>query len=241
MNLRIFSIVLGLLGEALIAIIFFALIPEDFLPSNVRVLDFIVVSIVYGLWIYNILKPMINFADRSHKQVAGLGIRWAAVGWYSILALAFVIGNIVVVGIDDVSPMSFGLQAVIQGFLFLLFLGGLLASEFSMKKAAEVNRSEHIAKQGKADIKSAVSSLVAAAEDSTSVPQEIVNRLKEILAETRYITPSGSSEAETADISIRNCCEILRPTFSDYTINKDVVERYIAQLERYIKRRRQLV
>lgn len=240
MNLRYLAIALAVGAEALLAVLFFALIPEDIIAGNVRWLDFIVASIVLGLWVFNILKPMVNLQDNSSRQVGGLGIRWFSVGWYSVLAMLLMVVNIFIVS-DGGTAMSFGWQAFCQGILLFLLLCGLLASEFSIKKTADVYKSEDMLKSGKADIKTEVSRLVYAAEDNAGVPSEIKDRIRTISGETRFITPSVSPEALSADRTILEDCRTIVPALSDYEMNKALINARLSQLERDIQRRRSVL
>ncbi len=237
MNLRYLAIALAVGAEALLAVLFFALIPEDMMARNIRWLDFIVTSIVLGLCVFNLLKPMVNLQDKSARQVGGLGIRWFSVGWYSVLALLFMTVNIFI-AYDGGEAMSFSWQTFCQGVLLLLFLCGLLASEFSIKKTADVYQSEQMLKSGKVDIKTEVSRLLYAAQDSVGVPSEIKEKIETVLGETRFITPSVSPEALSADRAIIENCRIIIPALSDFEMNKSLINTRLSQLERDMQRRR---
>lgn len=239
MNLRFLAIGLAVIAEILLAVLFFVLIPQDFIETNVRWLDFVVTSIVLGLCVFNMLKPMVNLQEKSAKQVGGLGIRWYSVGWYSLLAILLIAVNIFIAANGD-TPMSFAWQAFCQGILLFLLLCGLLMSEFSIKKTAEVYHSEEALKSGKADIKAEVSRLLFSAEDIPGVPSEVRNRIRALSGETRFITPSISSEALNVDKIILEDCRTIIPALTDYEMNKSLINTRLSQLERDIQRRRNL-
>ncbi len=237
MNLSIISIILSLIGEGLIAFIFFFVIPDKTFIPEVRILDFVVVSIVYWLWTYNALKPAVDLRGKAHKQVGGLGIRWAAVTWYSILALLLIAVNIVLFLLDE-EPMGFKSQICLQAVFLFLFGAALLASERSMEKTVQVAESDERIKVGKSTVKSAISNLLIEVEDMQGIPENVKGRLREILAETRYLTPSSSPSAKEADELIEEDCRILHASIYDYDMNRDAIEKLIGKLERDMQRRR---
>lgn len=240
MKLNIISILLSLLGEGLIALIFFYVIPDAAFASNVRILDFVVVSIAYWLWVYNALKPAVDLNSKSHKQVGGLGIRWAAVTWYTILALLVIAVNVGIF-LNGNEPMSFRLQVILQAGLLFLLGAALLSSERSMEKTAQIYEKEQSAKSGKKDVKSAINNLLIEMEDAQGVPDEIKGRVKKIMAETRYIIPSSSSSAREADERMEEDCMSLHALLYDYEMNKREIQLQLGKLERDLERRRQMI
>ncbi len=240
MNTRLLTLILVLFAEAIIAIIFFYLIPIQILPTDIRWLDFIVLTVINIIFVLNILFPLVRLDDKSHQEVAGLGIQWTATGWYAALAFLFMVGNIIYAW-QSLSPaLSFGIQAIIQSILLLCFCGGIVASRASMQKAQEVYESESREKKGKADIKAALSDLLAKAENTPKLPAEITDRIRRISADTRYITPSGSAEAKKADKTIINDCDIIEVALSDYDMNREIITLNLSRLENDLKSRRSL-
>lgn len=239
MKNKYLAILLALFGEGLLALIFFLLIPDYALTDGVRVLDFLVVSVVYCLWVYNIITPLVNLKDPAHRQVGGLGIRWMAVAIYSALALLLVLGNLIYSWSGNGPGMSFAVQAVIQGILLFILLGGLLSARGSEQKTAEVYQKEQRHQQGKQDVRAALSSLLYEIQETPDVPHEIKDRVKGMVDETRYITPSSSAEALDIDSRIIGACEILRSALYDYEINKASIQARVEQIERDLRRRRQ--
>ncbi|MDE7414520.1 MAG: hypothetical protein K2N05_12145 [Muribaculaceae bacterium] len=239
MKNKYLSILLALFGEGLLALIFFLLIPQEVLTDETRVLDFIVVSVIYGLWVYNIITPLVNLSDPARRQVGGLGIRWVAVGIYSVLALLLVLGNLIYSWSGNDPGMSFAIQAVIQGVLLFVLLGGLLSARGSEQKTAEIHEKEQLHKQGKQDVRAALSGLLFEMQETPGIPHEINERVKGMVDEVRYITPSSSAEALDIDSRIIGGCEILRSALYDYDINKVSIQARVEQIERDVQRRKQ--
>ncbi len=237
-KLSLFSILLALFGEALIALIFFYLIPEWALPTNLRVLDFVVVTAVFVIWMSNLCRPMVNLKDKSGKQVAGLGVKWFAQGLYTLCALGVVVISLVTGWSGELTAMVFKTYLLVQLGLFFLFLLGMMGAMASHRKAAEVYAQEKAVKSGKKAVRQYLADLSNAAEDAPGVPDDIRRRISELASETRYITPSESPEALRADDKITGCCDRIEFALRDYGMNKDAVERDLDQLGREIARRR---
>lgn len=237
-RLTIFSIIFALLGEAILASIFFYFIPDYVLPTDLRVLDFVVVSLVYLLWINLLLRPMIDLKDESQRQVAGLGIRWISKIIYSIAAVGLVIISLIYGWEGNLTPDMFKWFLLGQIVLFFLFFFGMLSVLMSEKKAKEVYDQEKVLKGAKNAIKVYISDLVYAAEDSKGVPEEVLRRLRELSSETRFISPSSTFEAQHADDKIIETCKRLEPALRDYEMNKGLIEQWLEQLERDLDRRR---
>ena len=240
MNIRYSTLILGAAAEIILAVVFFSLIPSDILSGDIRWLDFIVMSVINIIFILNVLFPLVTLDDRSHKEVAGLGIQWTATGWYAALAFLFLIGNIIYSWQSMSHPLSFGIQATVQSAILLFYLGGMVASRASMNKAQEVYSEQSAEKKGKADIKAAVAELLATAEDTPSIPADVAKRIRDIATEARYISPSGSSEAYEADKAIISDCDIIEVALREYEMNRDIISRQISRLEQDLKRRRSL-
>ncbi len=240
MNIKYFTILLGIAAEIILAVVFFSLIPLELLQNDVRWLDFLVMSVINIIFILNVLFPLVALEDKAHKEVAGLGIQWTSTAWYSVIAFLFIIGNIIY-SWQALSPaLSFGIQATIQSILLLCFLGGIVASRASMAKAQEVYIEQKEEKKGKVSIKAAVGTLLANAEDTPLLPTELTERIRKIYSDTRYISPSGSKEAIIADKAIIQDCDIIQAAFCDYEMNQKLISQQLTRLENDLIRRRNL-
>lgn len=240
MQIRILTILLSLAAEAILATVFFVLIPPETLPADIRWLDFGVMTVVNIVYVLNIFFPFVDTTDRSHKEVGALGIRWASTGLYTSLAFLFMLGNIIYASQNFSRAMSFGLQATIQAALLLFFFCGIVASTAAMEKTKEVYMREKIVKAGKADIRAAVAQVLAVAEDAPDIPGELTDRIRRISSDTRYISPTVSPESMKADKNIISDCDALEASLTDYKINREQVESQLARLERDLHRRKSL-
>ena len=240
MKTRISSIALAVAAEALTTVAIFVIIPDTVLSEKIRWLDFAVMTAIIAIYTVNVIFPFVDLADRSHKEAAGLGIRWAATGWYSALAFLFMAGNMIYAWQNGGEAFGFSLQAVVQGALLLFFLAGIVASRASMRKAQDVYADEETARRGKADVRASLSGLLGAAERRRELPRELLDRIRHASSESRYLTPSSAPGARDADRAIIDSCEAIESALADHSFNKRLIEDRLYRLENDIRQRRRL-
>lgn len=240
MNTRYLAIALAIGAEAMIAVGMFLLIPFWMLTDEVRWLDFTVLTLINAIVVLNVIFPFVKMSDRSHKEVAGLGIRWSATGWYAALAILFMLFNIIYVAQNGEEACGFKIQAFVQAALLLLFLCGVLFSQESINKAREVYVEEQHKKRGKADVRGALTALLNAAERQRELDPETSRRIRDLVAEGRYITPSAATEAREADEAIIFDCEALATALEDFSPKNNITEDRLFRLENALRRRKRL-
>lgn len=240
MKIKPMAIVLGLVGQAIIALASFCLIPDSCLPGNVRFLDFTVTSVVYWLWGSNLCIAPADMGDASGRNESALGISWKVICWYSALAIVFMAVNIFLAG-GNSGALGFKVQLAVQFALLLLFLAAayMLSSSAGSAKGKRV-RVQRL-KSGKDDLKKAIDSLVEIALADNNLPDDLRRRIETLALDTRYVNPSDTKEALVLDKSIISDCAILRPELSDFEMHHDDIYKNMAHLERHLKRRRRLV
>lgn len=239
MKTRISIIILTLAAIALIAVAFFVIIPDHVITDSIRWLDFAVMTVITAIYALNVLFPFIDESDRSHKEVASLGIRWTATGWYGALAFLFMVGNIIY-DWQYGHACGFSVQATVQGALFLFFLMGIVSSRAAMRKAQDVYIAEKRTLKGKTEVKVSLAHLLSAAEARRDLSPETARRIRQAVAEGRYITPSLSEEAKDTDNAIMFDCDALATALIDFENNQTIIEDRLHRLETDIRRRKRL-
>lgn len=239
MKIRTSSALLAAAGQVLILCLFLFVLP-DYIFGELKVmwLDFVVLSIVYWLWVWLCIVPPVNMADSSSREVGGMGIKWTGVIWYSSLAVIVAAGCLLMY--NSGTEIAFKWQIIIQAFLLFAFLLSVSSSMAATEKAGQMYRKEQMIKSGKRDIKLAIGETLAAAEDSHDVPADVAARLRSVLGETRFISPSSTAEATSTDARIADDCLRLRGAFTDYTMNKQSITELLDRLERDMSRRKSL-
>lgn len=238
-KINIGRLILALVGQGLIFIFYLLIFPYGFFGGEVSVmwLDLVVTSLVYWIWVLNAGIAPVSKNDPSQKGIGGLGIRLYASTIYSVLAIGFIF--IAILLAIDGSPIAFKWQIMVQAIIFFIFLVWMYSANLATRKTEEVYHSETAIKAGKADIRRAISTVLASAEDN-GAPADIQERLRTLNGATRFVTPSRSMEAEDADLNILNECSRLSAALMNPGMNRQEIEKGTAQLERYFNRRKQI-
>lgn len=234
------TIVLAIAAVALMASIFFHLIPDGVLSDDIRWLDFAVMTVIIGIFTGNVLYPFVNMFDKSHKEVAALGLRWSATGWYSSLSFLFMLCNIIYAWQNQGIACSFSLQIIVQAALLLFFFSGIVASQSSMRKATAVFNEENSLISRKKDVRASLAELLVSAENKQGIGSDCLDRIRRIVSEGRYITPSSAKDAIEADRAIINGCISLESAISDFSTDQPIIEERLQRLERNVHRRKHL-
>ena len=232
MNSKVFSIILGVAGQFLIVALF-VWVFDDYIfgGADVKWLDFSVVSVLYWLWALSLCIPAINTKDKSQKAIGGLGIKLYATTMYTVIALGY--------ALIAMGSFAFKWQLCFQIIFFFCWLVAINMSFKASEKTKEVYEEEQVMKIGKANIKSALQNAYYNAQDK-HFPAELVERLKRLSDEARYITPSVSADARMLDIKIESDCDSIRIASADFKMNEAKIVQTIYQLENDVQRRKKI-
>lgn len=241
MNFRIPALIIGLLGQILIAFAFYALIPYEILGADIRTLDFVVVSIVFWLWAVYLGVAPISLADKSQKQVGSLGVRLAFVGWYSVLALLFMLYNFTGIWTTDIPTMPFKGQLLVQCILLFFLIVGIFSSVMVKNKTESVYLQEQALTNTKKNLKKVMAEIERKANGRADLSTELRNKIFTLVRETRYISPSSLPEAKATDENILSTCEELLYQLGKIEINRNETGRLLEEIEATITYRKQIM
>lgn len=236
MNTRVLSILLAILGQVLIigfALAFF----DDFLTPDVLWLDIAVTSVAYWLWAANLIaQPRLD--DQSQKQMGGLGVRlWSSTA-YSVITLGFMV--VCMFMQSDGSAPAFKWQLIFQVAMLFLLAVGLLFSAKSVEKTAAVYTREHQSVTEKTNLRIALINLADNAADNPQIPRAIVDRLRRVADDARYLSPSSSPAPLAADDRLRADAQDLSLALRDCAMNSPQIAHLTERLERDMQRRKQI-
>lgn len=239
MIINVLSILLGVFGQALIIAGFLLFCGKT--PTNILWLDITVTSVVFWLLATTFGLRPIDMADRSQRQVGGLGLRWYTTIMYSVLA----IGLMAFCGIYALCGngyIAFKWQLMGQLGLLFLFLLGMLSSMHAAQKTGEVFRQEHRALRGKEEIQYTFSDLSYRADSNPEIPSWVRQALSQLTEEVRYLTPSSNFHAIELDDSIFEIANRLRGALTGpYEMNRQEIEQLLPELQRNFSRRKQFI
>lgn len=238
MNLKTFGWLIAIFGQMLIALCFFVLFNlTAMLGTEICWLDFIVVSLIFWLWIFETTRHPINLNDPSGKQAAGLGMRWNCLIFYTLIAgggaVAFIVAAF------NGSPVAFKWQLLAQ--LIILFIAAvwLFISSSATAFAGKVYGEEQQKMSGKVNLRSTLSKLAESAATAHGLPSDINSRICRLRDDVRYISPSASEEAQELDRMIEGEATTIRYSLSDYKLNRDQISATLSNLERHFSQRKQ--
>lgn len=229
---KIFSLLLALLGEALI--IFCFLHFGKNVQTEILTLNIIVSTIIYCLVFVDVIFPWVNLKDKSQKQIGSIGLRWFFTFFYLILAIG------VMVIFNTVKPIHFTNQIIIHGILFFLLLLGLFMAFSSSDKVREVYIEEKQNRDRIDEMKKATKELQLKLDAMNNIPPEIISRINELQENLRYLSPSNNNEALVLESKFVEEVKKLSNCFSDNPLNMEVVISNIKNCERTYKERKQV-
>ncbi|MDR2466587.1 MAG: hypothetical protein LBD35_04265 [Prevotellaceae bacterium] len=191
---KILSILIILSGNAIIHAAFLAF--GDKSKAGVLALNMTVSSVVYGMMVFLIWRTLrMDLNDKSQKRIGALGIVWFAAGLYSLLAVATMLAA------NLATDLSFPVQLIIHCVLLFLYLLGAMAAHRSSNKTAEVHERETARRSGTDEMKAALRSLRNKISDADNLPDSLARRVDSLIEELRFVSPSGSSEAQALERS----------------------------------------
>lgn len=236
MKTKILGFLLGLFGQALICIIFFLLLPPSiFSEESVMWLDFVVTSIVFWVWAGNVLFHSLSIDDATQKGIGGLGVKLYGAWMYTLFALGYMLLGFYYSYSGD--PISFGWQITFQAIFLFGLLAMMLGSFKATEKTAEIYRKEETIKKGKLGVRESLTNLLYSMEDGAADAEQVA-RVRRLVEETRYITPSTSDEARILDNRINDDCYSISIALPDYKINEQNIVGLIHKLELDVERRK---
>lgn len=238
MKLRLYGCLVGIIGQLLILALFLWIFPVTlFGDESILWLDFGVVSIVYWLWMLGSIVYKLDINEESQKVFAQLGITMYAMTIYSVLAIGFAL--VCVFGTNVQGPLlSFKWQIGFQGcFLFFLLFYYLLAGHAG-KQTEKVYYDEKLKTSGKKSVKISIQDLLMAAEEG-HFPSYLVQKIKTLKDETRYLSPSTDPSAVNLDEEIASDCKEVVLGANGFSLNQDRIEGLLVRIERNVNRRKQ--
>jgi hypothetical protein len=230
---KIFSLVLALVGVALIILCF--LHYGKNVQSEILTLNIIVTTLIYCLVFVDIIIPWVNLNDKSQKQIGSIGLRWFFTFFYLILAIG------VMIFFNSIKPIHVSNQIIIHGILIFLLSVGLFIAFSSSDKVKQVYFEENQNRESVDKMKKATKELRLKLDAMNSIPSEIISRVNELEENLRYISPSNSADALVLEAKFLDDVKTLLNCFSENPINLEFVISQIKNCERTYKERKQVL
>lgn len=165
-----------------------------------QILDIIISSIIFSLYFIDILFPLVNLKDKSAKKVGSIGIRWVFTFIYSLTA----IGAMLV--FSYALKWELTSQLLIHGILLFFMTLGMWGAFSATKKAEAVYSDQTDKRLQMEEIKRNIGVVKSKLEKRKEVPATIMNGIKNLQEDIRYVSPANAPEA--FDLEIRILSEI---------------------------------
>jgi hypothetical protein len=229
---KILSWWLFLFGEAIIIAAF--ILFKGNTPYNILVLNIVVSSLVYGLFVFNYCAPWIDLKEKSQKQIGSLGIKWFVIWLYAILAIA----TMLVVNLE--LKLNFGVQLIIHCALLFFLLLGLLGSRHAADKVREVFEAETKNRNGINEMKTAMRQLKDKMNDISELPESFMNRINTLEESLRFISPADNQEAHDLECSFVKIVTDIQFAISNFSMNEEQIESHLKKLGRVYQNRKDI-
>jgi hypothetical protein len=229
---KIFSLLLIILGEALIIVCFMHFGRN--LENEILTLNIVVSSLIYCTLFIDLILPWIDFKDKSQKTVGSLGLRWFFTFFYILLA----IGAMVV--FNSVKPIHFTNQIILQGILFFFLLVGFFMAFSSSDKVREVYVEEKQNRDRVDDMKKETKEVQIKIDQMKNIPTDIVNKLNDLQENLRYLSPCNNSNAYELEAKFVEEMSALNGCFFDIPLNLEKINDNIQNCNRTLKERKQV-
>jgi hypothetical protein len=226
----IYAIILILIGEVLIIISF--LYFGNSLAANILKLDIVVSSIIYFILFIDILVPMLDFKDKSQKNVGSLGIRWFFTGAYMLFAFGAMAIFLFY------KPLDFNVQIIVHGILFFLLLIGLFSASVASEKVEEIFFDESQRMNRLAEMKKSIQNLQSRLYQTSNISPEIVTGITNLIEELRFISPSDNPQAIGIETDFLKEINAINDALFEIPINQEKIVARINNCQRICSARK---
>ncbi|MBR4952543.1 MAG: hypothetical protein IKY56_06075 [Alistipes sp.] len=198
--------------------------------TNIFALNIAISVIAYVVMFIDVLLPWGNFREKTQRRIGNLAMRWFVQYGYSITAIALLI-------ICNLANLQFEVSIFLQCGLLLLLIFGIAAAKGSGEKIEEVSRAISHTIDCLQLVRQAQDSLLEAAYDA-SAPDEVVEKIKRLGEDLRFVTPSNSDESRKVESQIMELFDQTRSLLSSYELNNELINNNIEKGARLIQKRK---
>lgn len=226
---QVYRLVALLLGYAIIIGAF--ILWCGFLPSDVMILDMVMLCVIFSVFAEVFFLPMVNLGNKSHKEVGMMGVRY----WCLFL---FAMVSIGVMVLGAVYHFSFLSQLIGQLVAVFILLMGKVSALHLGEKVERRYHEEKILLQNKETLSLQIESLVDRIRKTRNADPSFIQRAGALADELRYVTPSVNAGALALEEEWGRVIQTISTMLNDYEANKDSIEEKLADLEIILKKRK---
>ena len=198
--------------------------------TDIFALNIVVSVVAYVVMFVDILIPWGNFREKTQRRIGNLGVRWFVQYGYSLAAIAFLI-------ICNLADLSFDVSLFVQCALLILLIFGFATAKTTGGKIEEVSKEISHMVDCVQLMRDGQDSLLEAAYDA-SAPNEVIEKIKRLGDDLRFITPSNSDTSRNVESQIVELLAQTASLFSSYEINNELIDANITKASRLIQKRK---
>ncbi len=199
-----------------------------------QILNIIISSIVFSLYFIDVLFPLVNLKDKSARKVGSIGIRWFLTIIYSLVA----IGAMLVFGLAI--HLDLASQILIHGILLFLMTLGMWGAYSTVKKVEGVYQKQTEERQQMDEIKRNIGIVKAKLEKRKDTPVPIMNGIKNLQEDIRFISPANASEAFDLEIRILAEIKMINRGLDEEPVDFEKMQETIQNCSRLFLERKQI-
>ena len=198
--------------------------------TDIFALNIAVSVVAYVVMFIDILFPWGNFREKTQRRIGNLAMRWFVQYGYSLAAIALLI-------ICNLADLTFEVSLFLQCGLLILLLFGIATAKTSGNKIAEVSEEISHVVDCVELMRNGQDSLLEAAYDA-SAPAELIEKIKRLGDDLRFISPSNSEASRNVENQIIELFAQSSSLFSNYEINNELINSNIEKASRLIQKRK---
>jgi multisubunit Na+/H+ antiporter MnhG subunit len=201
------------------------------IPTNILVLDIVVLTIMLVLGGYESFQPLFAMVFKKLDEVASLGLRWMSLAFYMICALVLIVLGVII-------PISFFFQLIGQVFLLVILLAAYLTSSTTATLIGKVAAKEEKVLAGRQSMRTAVRQMKDEVAITSGVPEYINEAISEMEEKLRYISPCENPEAIAYEKQFADIAERVVIAMSNLEMNEEAIKKDLLRLHRLIENRK---
>lgn len=201
------------------------------IPTNILVLDIVVLTIMLVLGGYESFQPLFAMVFKKLDEVASLGLRWMSLAFYMVCALVLIVLGVII-------PISFFFQLIGQVFLLVILLAAYLTSSTTATLIGKVAAKEEKVLAGRQSMRTAVRQMKDEVAITSGVPEYINEAISEMEEKLRYISPCENPEAIAYEKQFADIAERVLIAMNNVDMNEEAIKKDLLRLHRLIENRK---
>lgn len=205
----------------------------DRTQTDLFALNVVVSSLIYAVVFVDVLVPWADFGDRAQRRVGNLGLRWFVFGGYALVALGILIAG-------NCLEWPFATMLFVQCALFVGLIFGAVAAMHGEERIVAVHGKQRSDAVGIERMRREAAALQRAAYEASGVPERLVERIRRMNDDLRFIAPSNSAEAHDVEKQFVETVRATAPMLARYESEAERIEANLDRVDRLYAHRKSI-